>query len=151
MSHCKRSFHGWGSQVCHHCIQSFCSSETCVMRRVLFLSLSGSGRDDSSLYKKCLPAMLERMDPIVKDLIKHRQWWGQLKCLQQRFTSNVEKNGQAGVHKRVHQTMPYLPKIRWFWFCLFLFRFRLACNTISICCSGIKPFWNLITRVQIIL
>ena len=38
-----------------------------------------------------------------------RQWWGQLKHLHQRSTSNVGMNGQVGVFERVYQTMPYLP------------------------------------------
>ena len=38
-----------------------------------------------------------------------RQWRGQLKCLQQRFTSNVGKNGQVGVFEIVRQTMAFLP------------------------------------------
>ena len=38
-----------------------------------------------------------------------RWWWGQLKHLHQRSTSNVGRNGQVGVFNRVHQTMPFLP------------------------------------------
>ena len=38
-----------------------------------------------------------------------RQWQVQLKHLHQRFTSSAERNGPAGVLKRVYQTMPSLP------------------------------------------
>ena len=37
-----------------------------------------------------------------------RQLWWQLQHLQQKFTSNVGKNGPVGVLKRVYQTMPFL-------------------------------------------
>ena len=37
-----------------------------------------------------------------------RQWWGQLKHVQW-STSNVGRNEQVRVLKRVYQTMPYLP------------------------------------------
>ena len=37
-----------------------------------------------------------------------RQWWGQLKCLCQRSTSSVGRNGKVGVPNRVYQTMPSL-------------------------------------------
>ena len=38
-----------------------------------------------------------------------RLWWGQLKCLHQRSTSNAGKNGPVAVLNRVYQTMPSLP------------------------------------------
>ena len=37
-----------------------------------------------------------------------RWWWGQLKCLCQRYTSSVGRNGQVGVLDRVYQTIPSL-------------------------------------------
>ena len=38
-----------------------------------------------------------------------RQWWGQLKHLNQRSTSSAGNNGMVGVFARVYQTMPSLP------------------------------------------
>ena len=38
-----------------------------------------------------------------------RQWEGQNEHPQQKFTSNIGKNGWVGVYKRVYQTIPYLP------------------------------------------
>ena len=37
-----------------------------------------------------------------------RQWLDQIKCLQEKFTSSVEKNGQVGVLERVSETMLFL-------------------------------------------
>ena len=37
-----------------------------------------------------------------------RQWQGQLKCLHQRSTSSVGRNGQVCVLGRVYQTLPSL-------------------------------------------
>ena len=38
-----------------------------------------------------------------------RCWQGQLKFLQKRPTSNIDKNGLFGVLKRMYQTVSFLP------------------------------------------
>ena len=45
--------------------------------------------------------------PTVNNLV--RQGQGQVKCLELRFTSNVGKNVQVSVLKRMYQTMPHVP------------------------------------------
>ena len=54
----------WCSGVCHHCINPACSEMCVVQTGVLFLSLSGSGRGDSSILQK-LPVVLEEMVILV--------------------------------------------------------------------------------------
>ena len=54
------------SRVCNICIKPFGSSVICVMQiEVLFLSLSGSGRGNLSIYIKGVPAVLEGMGRLV--------------------------------------------------------------------------------------
>ena len=80
-----------------------------------------------------------------------RQWQGQLKCLQQRFTCNVAKIVQVGVLWRMCQTMSAASKLA---DCvLYLFGLGLAWHKIGIYHSAITAFfWNLIiiTRIEII-
>ena len=69
--HNKRSYCGClsrpGAQgVCHICIYPFGCSVMCVTQtRVLFLSLSGNGGGNLSIYVKGLPAVLEGMGRLV--------------------------------------------------------------------------------------
>ena len=53
-------------------------------------------------------------------------WWGQLKCLHQRYTSSAGKNGQGGVLNRVYQSMPSLPLNKQI-FCYICFRLAWPC------------------------
>ena len=53
-------------ESCHFCIQTCGCSEICVVQtRVLFLSLSGSGEGNLTIYSRRLPAVLERMGRLV--------------------------------------------------------------------------------------
>ena len=84
LSHHKRS--------CHRCLVGH------VLKGMWYLHLSlWLLRDVCCVDRGSLPQSI-------------RQWWGQLECLWW-SSNNAGRNGQVGVFKRVHQTMPYLPLI----------------------------------------
>ena len=71
----------------------------------------------------------------------HRQWWGQLRCLQQRF--NGGKNGQVGMLKEVYQRMNVISTPKLTDFLHHLFKVGLASYTIGIYPSAILSFSEL--------